>query len=109
MPRYFLGEFERAVLVALIRLGDDAYGVAIRRHLVNRLHREIAIGAIYTTLQRLEDKGLVSSFMGDPTPQRGGRAKRFFRIEAAGLEALERNHRAGLALPFDPKLARSKC
>lgn len=109
MPRYYLGEFERAVLVALVRLGDDAYGVTIRRHLADRLQREIAIGAIYTTLQRIEDKGLVSSFMGDPTPERGGRAKRFFRIEAAGLEALERSHRAGLALSFDPKLARSKC
>src|SRR5688572_14180993 len=93
MPRDVLGEFERAILFALIRLKDDAYGVQIRRFLSDQLERDIAIGAVYTTLQRLEDKGYVSSRLGDPTPARGGRAKRFFYIEAPGAAALNRTER----------------
>ena len=89
--RYSMGEFERAVLVVLIRLGENAYGALIRRTLSERLDRDVAIGAVYTTLQRLEDKGYVSSFMGEPTPERGDRAKRFFRIEAPGEEALAKS------------------
>lgn len=100
MPRYALGDFERAVLIALIRLKDNAYGVTIRQHLSDRLQRDVAIGAVYTTLQRLEDKGYVSSTLGEPTAARGGRAKRFFRLEAPGAEALARSERAAAALAF---------
>ena len=84
-----MGEFERAVLLAVIRLGEDAYGVRIRQELENRLRRAVSFGAVYTTLDRLEEKGMVSSQLGEPTAQRGGRAKKFFRVEPAGLRALE--------------------
>lgn len=83
-----MGEFERAVLLAIVRIGDNAYGVSVRRELENRLHRAISAGAIYTTLDRLEEKGLVSSWLGSPTPERGGRAKRFYRVDSAGFAAL---------------------
>jgi DNA-binding PadR family transcriptional regulator len=98
MPRYVMGEFERLVLLTLIRLKDQAYGVAIRQHLSSALGRDVAIGAVYTTLQRLEDKGYVSSSLGEPTAARGGRAKRFFHIEAPGADALTRSERQSLAL-----------
>jgi PadR family transcriptional regulator PadR len=85
-----VGEFERAVLLAVIRLGDEAYGVRIRDHLEEALGRRISFGAVYTTLDRLLEKGLVSARVGDPTPQRGGRAKKFFTVLAPGRRALER-------------------
>jgi PadR family transcriptional regulator, regulatory protein PadR len=100
-----LGEFEQVVLLAILRLGDDAYGVTIRDEIRKRTDREPTPGALYTTLDRLEDKGLVTSRMGDPTPQRGGRAKRFFRVSAIGVEAVARAQRSyrrlleGLKLP----------
>jgi DNA-binding PadR family transcriptional regulator len=84
-----LGEFEQAVLLAIIRLGSGAYGVTIRRDLEERLGRPISIGAIYTALERLEAKGFVSSWTGGATHERGGRAKRFYRIDAPGLHALD--------------------
>jgi PadR family transcriptional regulator PadR len=84
-----LGEFEKLVLLALLRLGET-YGVPIRREIVERADRDVSFGALYTTLDRLERKGYVSSHRGDPTPERGGRAKRYFRIEAPGERAL--NH-----------------
>jgi PadR family transcriptional regulator, regulatory protein PadR len=87
----YLGEFEQLILAALIRLGNDAYGVTIHNELVQRAGRDVSFGAIYATLDRLEQKGFVSSRRGDPTPERGGRAKRFFRIEVAGLKALEQS------------------
>jgi DNA-binding PadR family transcriptional regulator len=87
----YLGEFEQLILAALIRLGNDAYGVTIHDELVERAGRDVSFGAIYATLDRLEQKGFVSSRRGDPTPERGGRAKRFFRIEAPGLRALEQS------------------
>ena len=74
--------------MAVLRLGDSAYGVKIRQDLERLLARRVAIGAVYTTLARLEDKGYVSSFIGDPTPERGGRAKRYFRVTPAGVRAL---------------------
>ncbi|HEY7338575.1 MAG TPA: helix-turn-helix transcriptional regulator [Bryobacteraceae bacterium] len=95
MPRDHLGEFEQIVLLAVLRLGDDAYGVPIRREISRRARRQITIGGLYTTLDRLESKGLLSSKAGDPTPERGGRSKRYFGITAAGLRAL-RNSRAAL-------------
>ncbi len=85
-----LGEFEHIVLLAILRLGDEAYGVTIRNELQERTGREPAPGALYTTLERLEEKGLVSSRLGDPTPQRGGRAKRYVKVTAVGMEAI--NH-----------------
>ena len=85
-----LGQFEELILLALLRLRDNAYGVTIRREIVNRTGREISIGAVYTALERLQRKGYVSSRIGDPTPERGGRAKRYFSIEAPGIDALNR-------------------
>lgn len=85
-----LGEFEQLILLAILRLGDGAYGVTIRAELADRAERTIAPGALYTALERLEAKGLVRSRMGDPTPQRGGRAKRYVTVTAAGMQALAR-------------------
>jgi PadR family transcriptional regulator, regulatory protein PadR len=73
-----------------MRVGADAYGVTIRSEIEDRTGRDPAPGALYTTLDRLEEKGLVTSRFGDPTPQRGGRPKRYFRIAAAGIEAVAR-------------------
>ena len=104
-----LGEFEQLVLLALIRLGPEAYGVAIRDEIEQRTGRSVALGAVYTTLLRLEDKRLVATRLGDPTPQRGGRRKKYYRPLAAGrrelatsLDALRRMTRGltpGLELP----------
>jgi PadR family transcriptional regulator, regulatory protein PadR len=85
-----LGEFEQVVLLAILRLSDNAYGVTITAEIGACTQREPAPGALYTTLDRLEDKGLVSSRLGDPTPQRGGRAKRYFILNAKGLAAITR-------------------
>jgi PadR family transcriptional regulator PadR len=86
-----LGRFEELVLHAVARLGDGAYGVPIRRQIADWTERDVSFGAIYTTLERLERKGYVSSRTGEPTPERGGRAKKYFRIEAPGIRALERS------------------
>ena len=83
-----LGSLEQIVLLALVQLGADAYGMTVRREIEARTGRNVSIGAIYATLERLEGKGLISSFTGDPTPERGGRARRHFRIEAEGRRAL---------------------
>lgn len=83
-----LGEFEQIVLLAILRLGENAYGVTIRAEIAACTKREPASGALYTTLDRLEDKGLVQSRLGDPTPQRGGRAKRFMSVTKKGRAAL---------------------
>jgi PadR family transcriptional regulator PadR len=85
-----LGEFEQMVLLAILRLGDQAYGVTIRAELVKHTRRSPSPGALYTTLDRLEQKGLLSSRMGDPTPQRGGRAKRYFLVTRTGVAAVKR-------------------
>ena len=83
-----LGQFEELILLALVRLRENAYGVTIRREIAERTGRDVSIGAVYTTLERLERKGYVKSRLGKSTPERGGRAKRFFRIEAPGIKAL---------------------
>lgn len=83
-----LGEFEQLVLLALVRLGAEAYGVAIRDEIEQRARRDVALGAVYTTLLRLENKGLATSRLGDPTPERGGRRKKFYRPTAAGRREL---------------------
>jgi len=86
----YLGEFEQLILLAILRLGDDAYGVTIRSELAERAGRTVAPGAMYTALERLETKGLIVSRMSDPTPQRGGRAKRHVTVTPAGRKALTR-------------------
>jgi len=83
-----LGEFEQLVLLALVRLGTEAYGVAIREEIEQHARRDVALGAVYTTLLRLEDKGFAASRVGEPTPERGGRRKKFYRPTAAGQRAL---------------------
>lgn len=85
-----LGTLEQIVLLAAMRLGDQAYGVTIRDEIERRTGRAVSFGAVYVTLQRLEDKGLVSSRIGEPTAERGGRAKRFFQVTAHGRKAVRR-------------------
>jgi DNA-binding PadR family transcriptional regulator len=89
-PALNLGEFEQLILLAILRLGDNAYGVTIRAELADRAGRDVAPGALYTALERLETKGVIKSRMSDPTPQRGGRAKRVVTVTAAGKQALTR-------------------
>lgn len=83
-----LGEFEQVVLLAILRLDDNAYGVTIRSEIAECTGREPAPGALYTTLDRMEEKGIVRSWLGGATPQRGGRAKRYFVLTQAGRAAL---------------------
>ena len=94
LRRDYLGEFEHIVILALLRLGDRAYGVTVRQEIETRTRREVCIGAIYATLARLTEKGYVKSHVGDPTPERGGRSKRFFQVTAKGVVAINRTHRA---------------
>jgi DNA-binding PadR family transcriptional regulator len=82
-----LGEFEYLMLTAAARLGDDAYGAAIRQEIEAATGSPCSIGALYTTLDRLETKGFIRTWMGDPTPQRGGRPKRMVRVTAKGIQA----------------------
>jgi PadR family transcriptional regulator, regulatory protein PadR len=84
-----LGSLEHIVLLALVRLDGNAHGMIVRLEIEERTGRNISIGAVYATLERLEGKGCVSSITGEPTPERGGRAKRLFRVEAAGKRALQ--------------------
>jgi DNA-binding PadR family transcriptional regulator len=90
----YLGEFEQLVLLALARLGDDAYGVTIRETIVERTGRRPSFGAIYSTLRRLEQKDLVRSFRGEPAPVRGGRAKKHVALTPRGRAALRESHAA---------------
>ncbi|MGA7412857.1 MAG: PadR family transcriptional regulator [Bryobacteraceae bacterium] len=92
--RDYLGEFEHIIVLALLRLDDRAYGVTVRQEIQLRIRREVSIGAVYATLERLELKGYVKSRRGDPTPERGGRSKRFFRVTAKGVAAVNRAQRA---------------
>lgn len=89
-----LGEFEQLVLFALARLEDQAYGVAIRRDIEAETGRRISSGAVYTTLDRLRARGFVSSWWGEPTAERGGRRKRFYKLEPNGHRALSRTYEA---------------
>ncbi len=83
--RLSLGNFESMLMLVLIRLGEDAYGVPISKELEEQTGREVALGSVYAALERLERKGFVSSSLGNPTAERGGRAKRYFRVTAKGL------------------------
>lgn len=85
------GEFEIIVLATLLRLGDSAYGMRIRQDIEERTGRDVSIGQVYATLRRLKSKGYVATTMGEPSPERGGRAKRYFRLRASGAEALRRS------------------
>ncbi|MBV9269595.1 MAG: helix-turn-helix transcriptional regulator [Candidatus Eremiobacteraeota bacterium] len=85
----YLGEFEQIVLLCVLRLGDGAYGAKIRGEIESVTGRSTTIGAVHATLERLERKGLVSSWMGEPTAERGGKSKRHFKIVAAGIAALK--------------------
>ena len=104
-----LGVFEQLVLLALLHLGEDAYGMTVRRAVERRTGREVSLGAVYATLDRLEVKGYVRSTSGGPTEERGGRAKRFFRIESSGLKTLRESlqtvekMRAGLSWGVSPE------
>ncbi len=89
----FLGEFEHIVLLAVARLGDVAYGMAIRQEIEDRAGRSVAIGSVYAALDRMERNGYLGSGVGDPTPVRGGRAKRFYTLQTAGAEALNRSRK----------------
>jgi PadR family transcriptional regulator PadR len=84
-----LGEFEQLVLIALVRLGPNAYGATIRREIEARAGRSLSISAVYTTLERLEQKGLVRSWIGEPTPERGGRRRKHFELLPPGARALK--------------------
>lgn len=89
----YLGEFEQIVFLALVRLREKAYGMPIRQEIEKRTGRNVSIGAVYTTLERLEKKGYVSSRLGEATPERGGRAKKFFDIKAPGLKAFNESRK----------------
>ena len=89
MGRNFLGEFEQIVLLAMARAGDDAYAVSIHDEILRTTGRSVSIPAVYVTLSRLEKKGFVRSWMGEPSPTRGGRAKRYFKLSDKGRAALE--------------------
>ena len=99
MPtRSYLGEFELMVMLVLIRLGEDAYGVPISREIEEASGREVAIGSVYATLERLEQKGFVSSSLGEPTAERGGRAKRYFHVTKRGLREVRKTRQALISL-----------
>lgn len=91
--RGYLGEFELMILLTVLHLGDEAYGVPIARELERQRGRDVSLGSVYAALERLEGKGLVASSLGDPTPERGGKAKRYFRITKEGLRQVRDTHR----------------
>jgi PadR family transcriptional regulator PadR len=95
-----LGEFEQIVLLAVLRLGDRAYGVPIRQEIEKRTGRSLTVGALYRTFDRLEDKEYVRSWFSDPTPERGGRSRRYFTVAPLGVRAL-RESRDALAAMWD--------
>ena len=105
MPTY-LGEFEQLVLLALIRLGRDGYGVTVRAELLDHAGRDVSLGTVYKTLFRLEAKGLVAAHLGEPTPARGGRRKKHYLVTARGRTALQRSLAAlrGMSRGLDPAL-----
>jgi DNA-binding PadR family transcriptional regulator len=91
--RSYLGELELMLLLAVIHLGEEAYGVPISRELEKYRGKDVALGSVYAALERLEAKGLVTSMLGDPTPERGGKAKRFFRVTKEGLRQVHETRR----------------
>jgi PadR family transcriptional regulator len=87
-PPPSLGDFEQLVLLALVRLGDEGYGVSVHNEIKRRARRDVTVAAVYKTLERLENKGLAASAVGEPTAERGGRRKKYYRISPAGRRAL---------------------
>lgn len=105
MARELLTDFELMILLAILRAGKEAYGVVIAREIETTAGRSALLPAVYAALERLERNGHVASILGDPTPSRGGRAKRFFRVTPRGLNAVKETRRALVALWTDvPKL-----
>jgi PadR family transcriptional regulator, regulatory protein PadR len=102
-----VGEFEQLVLLALLRLGNGAYGAAILREIRERTGREVAVGALYMTLARLESKKMICSYAGEPTAERGGRRRKHYLMDAAGQQALGRAYRTLQAMSegFEKQLA----
>ena len=98
MTRRPLRDFEQLLLAALAHLGEDAHGGSIRRLIEGRSGRLVSPGAIYTACDRLERRGLVTSDLGEPTPERGGKRKRYYRLRSAGLTALRAQHAAQAAM-----------
>ena len=93
-----LGDFEQLVLMGVLRLGDEAYGASIRHEIHARSGRDVSINAVYTTLDRLERKGLVRSWVGEPTAQRGGRRRKCYALRPAGAAALRQAYHAFTAM-----------
>jgi PadR family transcriptional regulator PadR len=89
----YLGEFELMLLLAVLQLGEEAYGVPISRQLEKHRGRSVSVGSVYAALERLEGKGLIVSSLGDPTPERGGKAKRYFRVTREGLRQVRETRR----------------
>jgi PadR family transcriptional regulator, regulatory protein PadR len=100
MSRKLLTDFELMILLAVLRV-DEAYGVPIAREIKETAGRNVVLGAVYTVLERLEERGLVASRLGDPTPERGGRARRYFRVTARGVQAVKATRRALVSLWTD--------
>src|SRR6202453_150153 len=91
--RSYLGEFELMLLLAVIRLGEEAYGVPVAHELEQYRGRIVSLGSVYAALERLEAKGLITSSLGDPTPERGGKAKRYFRVNREGMRQVNETRR----------------
>lgn len=98
MPEIYLGELEQIVLLAVLRLGDEAYAVPILEQIERQTGRKVARGALYTALDRIEAKGCLRSRVGDPLPERGGRARRYFTVTPAALRALKASRLALMRL-----------
>lgn len=98
MARELLTDFKLMILLAVLRAGDEAYGVALARDIERTTGRSVLLGAVYAALERLERNGLVASTVGEPTAARGGRAKRFFRVTPRGLRGVKDTQRALVAL-----------
>ena len=101
MARQLLTDFELMILLAILRLEEDVYGVVITREIERTARRRVLLGAVYAALERLERNGMISSRMGAPTPERGGRAKRFYRVTSRGLRAVKQTQQALVALWTD--------
>jgi PadR family transcriptional regulator PadR len=98
MPDIYLGEFEQIVLLAILRLGEDAYAIPVRQEIEARTGRSVARGALYTALERLEAKKCLTSRMSEPLPERGGRSRRYYAVTAAGVAGLRAAREALMAL-----------
>src|SRR3569623_468898 len=110
MTHQGIGEFEQMVLLAVAHLGDEAYAIPIVDEIERRTGRSVARAAVYITLRRLEEKGFVSSWMGDPIPERGGKARRYVKLETAGARALRdaRTVADRMWQGLDPAMLRSR-